>query len=80
MLTWSEAYAHGIGVALIAVVAIIIFVLSLIVGIISIFLPRLLVIAGIGLITAIIIGLLAILPVAIAWQFNRAGNDSTKPK
>lgn len=64
----------------IAVIAIIIFVLSLIVGIASIFVPRLLIIAGVGLITAFIVGLLAILPVAIAWQFNRTGNASAKLK
>ncbi|MBN1992887.1 MAG: hypothetical protein JW953_09285 [Anaerolineae bacterium] len=53
-------------------VAIAIFILSLLLGIASIFMPPLLMVAIIGLIIALIVGLLAIAPLAIAWQFNRS--------
>jgi hypothetical protein len=56
---------------IIVAVAVIFFLLSLIVALASIFRPPLLLIAGIGLVMALIIGLLALLPLAIAWQFNR---------
>jgi len=57
---------------LIAGAAAIIFTLSLLVALISFFFPPLFLAAGIGLIIAIVIGLLAILPLVIVWQFNRS--------
>jgi hypothetical protein len=53
-------------------VAVVIFLLSLIVGGIGLMMPPLLVAGIIGLIIAIVIGLLAIAPLVIAWQFNRS--------
>ena len=57
---------------IIVAVAVGFFLLSLIVALASIFRPPLLLVAGIGLVMALIIGLLALAPLAIAWQFNRA--------
>ncbi len=56
---------------IIVAVAVLFFLLSLIVALVSIFMPPLLLVAGIGLVIALIIGLLALIPLAIAWQFNR---------
>jgi hypothetical protein len=55
-------------------VAIAVFALSVGLGIVSIFMPPVLVFAIIALAVAIIIGLLAIVPIVIAWQFNRTKN------
>ncbi|MFC1976601.1 hypothetical protein ACFLXQ_09395 [Chloroflexota bacterium] len=55
-------------------VAVAVFTLSVGLGIVSIFAPRVLVLAIIALAVAIIIGLLAIAPIVIAWQFNRSTN------
>ncbi len=56
---------------IIVAVAAAIFILSLIATIASFFLPPLFLVAGIGLVIAIVIGLLALAPIVIAWQFNR---------
>jgi hypothetical protein len=53
-------------------VAALIFAISLIIGIASIFAPPLFLAAGVGIILAMIIGMLAIAPMVIAWQFNRS--------
>ena len=53
-------------------VAVVIFILSLIVGGVGLVMPLLLVPGIIGLVAATAIGLLAIAPIVIAWQFNRA--------
>jgi hypothetical protein len=59
-------------VALIIVgVAALIFVLSLIVAVISLLMPPIFFVAGIGIVLAIIVGMLAIVPLVIAWQINR---------
>jgi hypothetical protein len=52
--------------------AVIIFTLSLIIALISFLAPSILFVAGLGLIVAIIIGLLAIAPLVIVWQFNQS--------
>ena len=56
---------------MILVIAAIIFTLSGLVAIASFFVPPLFVPAGLGVAVAIMVGLLAIAPVVIAWQFNR---------
>jgi hypothetical protein len=53
-------------------VAAAIFILSLMLAIVSIFVQRLFPVAVIGLIVALIVGLLALVPIVMAWQFNRA--------
>jgi len=57
---------------IIVVIAAVIFVLSLLAAAASFFVPLLLILGGLGIALAIILGLLAIAPVVIAWQFNRA--------
>jgi xanthine/uracil permease len=52
-------------------VATAIFILSLMLAIVSIFVQRLFPVAVIGLMVALIVGLLALVPIAMAWQFNR---------
>jgi hypothetical protein len=56
---------------IIAIIATVIFTLSVLVAGASFFVPPLFIVAGLGLVVAIIIGMLAIAPVIIAWQFNR---------
>ncbi len=58
---------------IIAGVAAIIFAVSLIIALASLFAPPLFLVAGVGIIAAIIVSLLAIAPMVIAWQFNRKG-------
>lgn len=52
-------------------VAVVIFILSLIAALISLLVGRLLTLAVVGLILAILVGAAALLPPLIAWQFNR---------
>jgi hypothetical protein len=59
-------------------VAIAIFILSLMMAIVSISVQRLFPAAVIGLIVALIIGLLALIPIVIAWQFNRTHQSETE--
>jgi hypothetical protein len=59
-------------------VAAAIFILSLILAIVSIFAQRLFPAAVIGLIVALIIGLLALIPIVIAWRFNRTHKSETE--
>jgi hypothetical protein len=56
----------------IVAVAAVIFVLSLIVAAISFFVPPLIIVATLGIILALAVGMLAIAPVVIAWQTNRS--------
>lgn len=55
----------------IVAMAAIIFIISLLAAIAAVFAPPLFIIAGLGLAAAIIVGLLAIAPIIMAWQFNR---------
>lgn len=54
------------------VIAAAVFGLSLLTGLVSLILPPLWVVAGLGLILAVIIGMLALTPLIIVWQFNRS--------
>jgi hypothetical protein len=56
---------------LILAVAAVVFVLSLLAALISFLFPPLFFLAGLGVVGAGLIGLLAIAPVIIAWQYNR---------
>jgi hypothetical protein len=56
---------------IITAVAAIIFMLSLMVAGISLFMPPLFIVAGLGVALAIMVGLLAVAPPIIAWQINR---------
>jgi hypothetical protein len=47
------------------------FLLSLVAGAVGLVVPPLLLLGGIGLVIALGVGLLAITPIVIAWQFNR---------
>jgi hypothetical protein len=60
---------------IIVVIAAVIFTLSVLLAGASFFVPPLFIVAGLGLALAIIIGMLAIAPVIIAWQFNRTNSD-----
>jgi hypothetical protein len=53
-------------------VAMAIFTLSLVLGLISFFIPPLFLVAGIGIVIAVMVGMLAIAPVVVVWQFNRS--------
>ncbi len=66
----SMKRAQRMAVVIIAIAAII-FTLSILVAIASFFFPPLFFLAGLGVVVAIIVGLLAIAPIVIAWQFNR---------
>ena len=57
---------------IIVAAAAIIFSLSLIVAAISFFVPPLLIAAALGIILALVVGMLAIAPLVIAWQTNRS--------
>jgi hypothetical protein len=56
-------------------VAVAICVLSLVVGGVGLLVPPLLMLGIIGLVVAISLGLLAIAPIVIAWQFNRSNKN-----
>ena len=56
---------------IIVAVAAALFILSLILGGISFMAPPLLILAGISLLGALIIGMLAITPIIVVWQYNR---------
>jgi hypothetical protein len=55
----------------ILIAALVAFALTVVVGLISIAVPGLMVLAGIGLISSLIIALAAIYPIATAWNVNR---------
>ena len=55
----------------IVIVAAIIFTISLIVGLIGLLVPPLLLVGGLGLVGAVIVGMLAIVPLVIVWQVNK---------
>lgn len=57
---------------IILAVAAVLFTLSLIAGLASLLLPPLFIVAVLGLFAAIVIAALAVLPLAIAWNYNRA--------
>jgi hypothetical protein len=52
-------------------VAGVLFGLSLMAGLLSLVLPLLWIVAGLGIISAIIVGMLALTPLVIVWQSNR---------
>ncbi len=52
-------------------IAVVIFALGLVMALVSFFFPPLFIVAGLVLIAAIMVGLLAIAPMVIVWQFNR---------
>lgn len=56
---------------MIVIVATALFILSLILGGISFIVPPLIILAGISLLGALIIGMLAITPIIVVWQYNR---------
>lgn len=56
---------------IIAIVAAVIFVLSLILGAVGLMVPPLLVVAAIGIVVALLVGLGALVPIVRVWQFNR---------
>ena len=53
-------------------VAIVVFIMSLVVTAIGVMLPLVLAAGGIGMVASVFIGLGALIPLAIAWQFNRS--------
>lgn len=57
---------------IIVAVAAVIFALSLVAGLVSFFVPPLFVVAAVGVFVAVLVGLLGLVPVGIAWQFNRS--------
>ncbi|MCB0163706.1 MAG: hypothetical protein KDI79_05740 [Anaerolineae bacterium] len=63
---------------IIVAVAAALFILSLILGGISLMAPRMLILAGISLLGALIIGMLAITPIIVVWQYNR--NQSNRER
>jgi len=58
-------------------VAVGIFLLSLILAGVGFFAPPLLLIGSIGMVLAVLVGLGAILPIAIVWNFNRSQNPTS---
>lgn len=54
------------------VIACVLFGLSLMTGLISFILPPLWVVAGLGVILAVIVGMLALTPLVMVWQINRS--------
>lgn len=62
---------------IIAGVAVTLFAASLVIALLSIAARQLFVLASLGLIVAILVGLAALLPIAIAWQFNRTQPSNT---
>lgn len=66
----SMRRAQRMAMVIVAIAALI-FILSLVVAGVSLIAPPLLVAAGVGIVVALIVGLLAIVPPVIAWQINR---------
>lgn len=62
--------AQQIALIIVATAAVL-FGLSLLVAAAGLLLPALLIAAGIGLVLAIVVGLLAVTPIVMAWHFNR---------
>jgi hypothetical protein len=56
-------------------VAVVLFILSFIVGGVGLMFPPLLAVGIVGLILSSVVGLLAIAPIVIAWQFNRSNQN-----
>ena len=56
---------------LIVVVALVIFLMSLGLALGSLVLPPLIILGGIGMLLSILVGVMAIIPIGIVWQFNR---------
>lgn len=55
----------------VGIVAAVIFALSLVLGLVSIAVPPLLLVAGLGVLVALLVGLGALIPILQVWQFNR---------
>jgi hypothetical protein len=57
---------------IIVVIALVIFMMSVVLALGSLVLPPLIIPGGIGIILSILVGIMAVIPVGIVWQFNRS--------
>lgn len=62
----AQHFAFGIILAAVAL-----FGLSLLCGLLGIFIPPMLIIGGVGVFFAVLVAVAALFPIARAWQFNR---------
>jgi hypothetical protein len=65
---------------IIVTVAAAIFTVSLILGLVGLLFPPLLLVGGLGLIGAVIVGMLAVAPLVIVWQVNKGSKSTERRK
>lgn len=56
---------------IICIIAVVLFLFSVLIGAVGIAVPPLLLLGGIGVCAAVLLGLAAVIPIVMAWQFNK---------